>query len=209
MRDTLVMLEFVATGNDSDAAAEVAANLGGISYLADPDDPRELPFRAMVRAMTSDLDALASAAGTGLYTIFSRTIKARPEAVSPGQPSTGVTGIFPLVHHPDLTHTQTDTHWRDTHAPLALAHHPGMWDYTQCSVLQTMAGPVYDGFAMVAFASMQDMKERFFANDEGRAIIHADVASFADTKASPRRVVATETIYGQRPPVPPVTWPHE
>lgn len=203
------MLELVATGNDLDAATEVAAALGGVSYTADPNEERKLPFRAMVRAMTSDPAMMSAAAGTGMYLVFSRTIRARPEAVVAGQASTGVTAVFPLVRHPDLTHEQTDAHWRDIHAPLALAHHPGMWDYTQISVVRTLDGPEYDGFALCAFASVQDMKERFFADDEGRAIIYADVSGFADGKKSPRRVVSTETIYGERPPVPPITWPHD
>jgi hypothetical protein len=81
-----------------------------------------------------------------------------------------------------------------------------MWDYTQLSVVHTIHGPEFDGFALVAFASLQDMKERFFGDDHDRDVIYADVASFADPK-SPRRVVSTETIHLARPPVPPVTWP--
>jgi uncharacterized protein (TIGR02118 family) len=117
-----------------------------------------------------------------------------------------VTAVFPLLHHPDLTHQEADAHWRDIHAPLALRHHPGMWDYTQLSVIRTLEGPQIDGFALVAFDSLESMKTRFFGDDNDREVIYADVASFADSK-SPRRVVATETIYGQRPPTPWNKWP--
>ncbi len=203
---TLPMQELIATGNDLDAAADVAARLGGISYLGDPDEQRDLPFRALVRVMTDDLDLLTPAAGVGLYVGFSRTIRERPESASPGTPSPGVTAVFPLLHHPELDHRHSDHHWRDTHAPLALRHHPGMWDYTQLSVVHTISGPRVDGFALVSFASTTDMKERFFGDDHDRKVIYADVASFADP-GSPRRVVSTETIYRQRPPAPPVTWP--
>ena len=92
------------------------------------------------------------------------------------------------------------------HAELALRPHPGMWDYTQLSVVRTLDGPNFDGFALVAFDSLTSMRERFFGDDNDRDVIYADVASFADPK-SPRRVVATETIYGRRPPTAHVTWP--
>lgn len=202
------MQELIGIGNDLDAAEAVASSLGGISYLGDPDEGRELPFRALVRVMTDNLDAVAPAAALGLYVGFCRTIRERPEPVVAGQASTGVTAIFPMLHHPDLDHRRSDDHWRDTHAPLALRHHPGMWDYSQLSVVHTIHGPELDGFALCAFASLDDMKHRFFGDDHDREVIYADVASFANPK-SPRRVVATETIHGQRPPIPAVTWPHD
>ena len=83
-----------------------------------------------------------------------------------------------------------------------------MWDYTQLSIIHTFSGPELDGFALCSFASMQDLKERFFTDDEARSIIGADVATFA-SPSSPRRVLATETIYGVRPPARPAFWPHD
>lgn len=203
------MHELVVTGNDPEAAAEVAASVGGVCYAADPDDRRELPFRTLVRAMTDSADALTRAGKVGTYLAFSRIIRERPLGADPGAPSPGLTAIFPMVHHPDLTHAQGDSHWRDTHAPLALRHHPGMWDYTQLSVVATLNGSPYDGFALVSFASLEDMRERFFGDDHDREVIRADVAKFADMQRSPRRVITTETIHRQRPPVPAVTWPHD
>ena len=203
------MHELVVTGNDAEAAAEVAASVGGVCYAADPDDRREFPFRTLVRAMTDAPDLLAPAATVGTYLAFSRIIRERPLGSDPGTPSPGLTAIFPMVHHPELTHAQGDSHWRDTHAPLALQHHPGMWDYTQLSVAATLNGPSYDGFALVSFASLSDLRERFFGDDHDREVIRADVAKFADIERSPRRVITTETIYRQRPPLPAVTWPHD
>jgi hypothetical protein len=81
-----------------------------------------------------------------------------------------------------------------------------MWDYTQLSVVRTLNGPEIDGFALVSFDSLGSMKERFFGDDNDREVIYQDVASFANPK-SPRRVVATETIYGTRPPTSKVAWP--
>jgi uncharacterized protein (TIGR02118 family) len=110
----------------------------------------------------------------------------------PGTPTPGVTAAFVMLRRPDLTHEQADTHWRDVHAPLALRHHPGMWHYHQISITETLAGPPYDGIALCAFASDQEMSERFFGGFEDQAIIAADVARFADTANSPRRVRMVE-----------------
>ena len=200
------MHELVAVGNDPEAAAEVARSLEGVCYIGDPNEQRELPFRALVRCVTDKPQNLAPAAGVGLYLGFSRVIRTRPTTSPIGVSSPGVTAIFPLLHHPDLTHEQADAHWRDVHAPLALRHHPGMWDYTQLSVVNTFSGPKIDGFALVSFESVEFMKERFFGDDNDRDVIYRDVAAFANPK-SPRRVVATETIFGTRPPTATVSWP--
>ncbi|MBK02301.1 MAG: EthD family reductase [Actinomycetota bacterium] len=200
------MHELVAVGNDPEAATAIASDLGAICYLSDPKETRPMPFTTMVRAVTDSPERLESAAEFGTYLVFSRVIRERPVATDAGTASPGVTAVFPLLHHPDLTHQEADAHWRDIHAPLALRHHPGMWDYTQLSVISTLGGPQIDGFALVAFDSLESMKTRFFGDDNDREVIYADVASFADSK-SPRRVVATETIYGQRPPTSPKKWP--
>ena len=202
------MLEIVAVGNDVEAAVSASQELGGVCYLADPNDERDLSFRTLVRCVTDSPQDLQAAAGYGMYIVFSRVIRERNAKANTGVPSPGVTAIFPLLHHPNFTHEQSDAHWRDTHAPLALQHHPGMWDYTQLSVTQTLSGPAIDGFALVSFESMNSMKERFFGDENDKDIIYRDVATFADPD-SPRRVVTTETIYGTRPPTPRITWPHE
>ncbi|MEC7916651.1 MAG: EthD domain-containing protein [Actinomycetota bacterium] len=200
------MHELVAVGNDPEAAEEVARSLDGVCYIGDPNEQRELPFRALVRCVTDNPQNLAPAAGVGLYLGFSRVIRTRSTSSPTGVSSPGVTAIFPLLHHPDLTHEQADAHWRDVHAPLALRHHPGMCDYTQLSVVNTLSGPNIDGFALVSFESVESMKERFFGDDNDRDVIYRDVAAFANPK-SPRRVVATETIFGTRPPTATVSWP--
>ena len=200
------MYELLAAGNDLEAAESVARSLGGVCYLGDPNEQRELPFRALVRCVTDTPQSLSPAASVGLYLGFCRVVRERPIANQSGSASPGVTAIFPLLHHPNLTHDQSDAHWRDVHAPLALRHHPGMWDYTQLSVVKTLSGLEVDGFALVSFESAASMKERFFGDDNDREVIYQDVAKFADPK-SPRRVVATETIFGSRPPTASVTWP--
>lgn len=233
------MLELIALGDDSQAAQEAAVAAGGVSYVADADDTREHPFRTLVRAVTDKPEQLAGAATKGLHVAFARVIRERPTASyaaqaaesstaneaqaaasntddeaqaaasGAGTDSPGVTAIFPMVHRPDLTHAQGDAHWRDVHAPLALRHHPGMWDYTQLSIVATIAGEPYDGFALVAFASITDMRERFFGDDHDRAVILDDIAKFADPDRSPRRVVTSERIHATRPPTANFNWPQD
>ena len=67
-----------------------------------------------------------------------------------------------------------------------------MWHYHQISIVEVLAGPPYDGIALCAFASEQEMSERFFGGPEDQAVISADVARFADMANSPRRIRMVE-----------------
>ena len=134
---------------------------------------------------TDNIDTLRAAADIALHVAFARDVK--PAAGSPAPER--VVASFPLVRHPALSHRQADDHWRDVHGPLAVEHHAAMCDYTQLSIVATVSGLTIDGVALCAFDSRQEMRERFFNDDESRAIIEADVATFADVARSPRRVV--------------------
>jgi uncharacterized protein (TIGR02118 family) len=79
-----------------------------------------------------------------------------------------------------LNHEQFVRHWSEQHTPLALAHHPGLWNYTQLVVRRayTPGGRDIDGIAELHFASREDFETRFFDSDEGRQVIMDDVARF-------------------------------
>lgn len=186
------MLELVALGSDETAAAEVAAAVGGIAYLANDATHDKAPFRSLVRAVVSDLDRLAPAADIALHVVFRRQIKSHDVTWPVGQPTPGVVAAFGLRRHPDRTHAEADAHWRDVHAPLAVEHHAAMWDYVQLSVIRTLDGPELDGIALCAFPTLEDYRERFFNDAESERIITADVAEFADLKRSPRPAILTE-----------------
>lgn len=186
------MLEFLALGSDPDAAREVAASLGATALLADSERAARAPFVTVVRAVTSDPGRLGPVATEGLYVIYRRQVKARPQLWAHHGPTPGVVAVFGLALRAGLSHQEGDQHWRDVHAPLALRHHVGMWDYAQCSVVQRLDGPDFDGFALCGFATENDLRHRFYDDDRGRAAIADDVASFADPDRSTRRVRCVE-----------------
>ena len=125
-----------------------------------------------------------------------RVMKPRNEAESKGKLK-GAIGLFTMVHHPDLTHRQADDHWRDNHTPLAFLHHPLMTHYAQLGVVHRIHGPQWNGFALCGFDSVEDLRERFFGTPKGKIEIRRDVAFFADTVKSPRRLIATESSWEQ------------
>lgn len=182
------MLELLAMGTDHDAAVEVATSLGGSAYLNHPSESDQRPYSTLVRVSSDNVDAVREIADVALHVAYSRVIKAPGSA--PG--ADRVIASFPLVRHPDLSHRRADDHWRDVHGPLAVEHHAAMCDYTQLAIVTTICGPSLDGLALCAFHSRDDMRRRFFNNNDSRAVIAADVALFADIERSPRRVVLTQ-----------------
>jgi uncharacterized protein (TIGR02118 family) len=80
----------------------------------------------------------------------------------------------------DTTHEQFVRHWTERHAPLACAHHTGLWNYTQNVVRRayTPGGSGVDGIAELHFRSRDSFENEFFDSDEGRAVIMADVKQF-------------------------------
>ena len=156
--------------------------LQGTLYADHRDDISKLPFAALVTGVTDNMEMLTAAADVGLYVVCEHTIK-------PG--SAQIYGLSPMIAHPQLSHKQADDHWRDRHAPLALKHHAYMTHYVQLSVVYTVTGAAFDGFALCGFDSVEDLRERFFSEPDSRSVIIADINKFADTQRSPRRLLAT------------------
>jgi hypothetical protein len=179
------MLELVGLCTDSNAARAAAVATGGILEVNHPGESDARPYSALVRAVTDNVEALAAAADYGLYSCFTRVIKAEPTVL----PEDRSVAAFAMIGHPDLSHRQSDDHWRDQHAPLALASHSAMCDYKQLSVVANISGQPLDGIALCAFPTRQDLSQKFFNDDEAKAAIGADVAKFADLRSSIRRVV--------------------
>jgi uncharacterized protein (TIGR02118 family) len=85
-----------------------------------------------------------------------------------------------MRRHPDLTHAEFVEHWTEHHAPLALAHHVGLHDYSQLVVVAPLlpGAEVVDGIAVLGFRSRHDFETQFFDDDEGRRVILEDVRRF-------------------------------
>jgi len=79
-----------------------------------------------------------------------------------------------------MNHEQFVRHWTERHTPLALEHHPGLWNYTQHVVRRayTPGGRDVDGIAELHFATRDDFEQRFFDSDAGQRVIMDDVARF-------------------------------
>jgi hypothetical protein len=182
------MLELVALGSDRGAAEAAATAIEGRLYVNRPGEGDERPYSTLVRAATDDLEVLSDAADVGLYVCFSRAVK--PEQPTP--PPERCIASFAMVRHPDLSHRRSDSHWRDTHGPLAVASHSAMCDYTQLSTVATLSGTPLDGIALCAFENRSDLSTKFFNDDAAKRAISEDVAKFADLRRSLRRVVLTE-----------------
>jgi hypothetical protein len=180
------VIEFAVASSSVDAAADLARDLQGTLYADNRDDTSKLPFAALATVVTDDISVLRAVADVGLYVTCRRVIK-------PG--AAQVYGLFPLIHHPEKTHEQADAHWRDVHGPLALEHHAFMSHYVQLSVVHRIEGPEIDGFALCGFENYEDFKTKFFTTDASIKVIANDIENFANTKASPRRLIATPVVY--------------
>jgi len=187
---------YAALGTRGQPVADLARSIGGIAFVAN-DAPREPAFGTLV--IGEDRAAVETVADIGLYEVQVRPMRHQRRFWPPGTASPGVTAAFGMVRRPVLSHAESDAHWRDVHAPLALRHHPGMWHYHQVSIDKVLDGRVYDGIALCAFASEQELAERFFGGPEDQEVIRADVATFADMTQSPRRVRMTEWRFGEEP----------
>ncbi len=179
-------LELAAASNNPDAMRDAARTLGGAVYCDDREAWDHLPFRSLMTVVTDDFPAVERIGDVGVYVVCRRLIKAG---------SFRAAGLFPLVRKPELSHEEADAYWRDVHAPLALDHHGFMSHYSQLSVVLNISGRAFDGFAVCGFESVEDLRERFYTTAQSVGVIAADVAGFADTRNSPRRLVVTEARF--------------
>lgn len=124
-----------------------------------------------------------------------------------GTESPGVKMISLMRRDPSLSRDEFAQHWLERHAPLAVRHHVGLWNYTQNVVVETLTddGGDVDGIAELHFETRSDFTERFFDSPDGMRIIRDDVARFM-TRASSDAAVFTETVW--RTP-PERSWPRQ
>jgi uncharacterized protein (TIGR02118 family) len=110
--------------------------------------------------------------------VWAWTVEERRPRV--GSEECAVTMVALMRRRPDLTPGEFREHWTERHAPLALAHHPGLHDYTQNVVVETLtpAADEIDGVAELGFRTREDLETDFYDSEDGRAAIGEDVRRF-------------------------------
>jgi uncharacterized protein (TIGR02118 family) len=113
-----------------------------------------------------------------------------------GTEAPGVKLVSFMRRAEEMNHEQFVRHWTENHTPLALAHHVGLWNYTQNVVRRayTPGGRDIDGIAELHFATRDDFETRFFDSDEGRQVIMDDVARFMSRPGSGSGLVTEITV---------------
>jgi hypothetical protein len=89
----------------------------------------------------------------------------------------GVVMVVAIHRLPALSPAAFEEYWREKHTPLALRHQVGVWDYWQFAVV----GPAsFDAVGMLGFPSDEVYARGMYDSKEGRDLILADSAKFAD-----------------------------
>lgn len=183
------MLELLGLATNAAASTDLAQRFGGVAYQNHPGESDKRPYSGMFRVTTDNIEAVREVADVALHVCFPRVIK--PLVTDPPE---RVIAAFGMVRNPQMTHRESDDHWRDNHGPLALRSHTAMSDYEQLSIVSTLSGKPLDGVALCAFSTREDLSTRFFNDDAAKADIEADVATFANPMGSPRRVVLQQVL---------------
>ena len=174
--------------NRRDTQEETGEEHLTFNAIADPTD--HLPFASLVLSASPKLIALNEQLCIGLYLVSERAMLNRPlDELSHGDLPASV-GIFPVIAKPGLDALSADTHWREVHGPLALKVHSAMTHYYQLQIVHRFFGPAWHGLALCCFDSEQALREKMYSSAEGKRQITQDILTFADTKNSPRKVVA-------------------
>ena len=91
--------------------------------------------------------------------------------------------ILTLKRKPGLTQEEFSRYWKETHAPLALEHSPGLEKYVQNHFVRLNdKEPPYDGIAELWFKDMDSLRtaNTWYTSDKGK-ILRDDEARFLDT----------------------------
>jgi len=132
------------------------------------------------------LGALRDLGAAHLYRIECRRLKRYPRTWPDGTRTPGVEMLACVRRTAALSAAAFDAHWRERHAPLALRHHVGLWEYRQQRVLAVLSphSPDFDGIAVLGFPSADAYRERLYDSPAGRSAIADDLARFVDLPRS-------------------------
>ena len=174
--------------------AERVANLSqSLRFQASAETTEHLPFSTLVLGTSPILMDLKERTDVGLYLVNERAVLNEPLNVLNQDMLPASVGIFPMVANPEIGTEAADRHWREQHALLALEVHTAMTHYYQLAVMHRFSGADWNGLALCCFASEDDLRDKFYNSSDGKQRVAEDIAKFADTKNSPRRVVTQLT----------------
>jgi hypothetical protein len=148
--------------------------------------------QAVVRVTGGDesfLEAWREHCDVGLYRTASRHVLRHVHTWPLGDVSPGVTMLFNIHRRPGMSADDFHQWWERSHAPIALQHHVGMWDYTQVSVVETIHGEHWDGFAVTQWPTLDDLMHRFSSGPEGTEALRHDAAQFTDPATLTRHLL--------------------
>jgi uncharacterized protein (TIGR02118 family) len=128
-----------------------------------------------------------------VWRITTREPKLWERTWADGEAAPGLKMVSFMQRAEGLTHEQFARHWTERHAPLALEHHPGLWNYRQHVVRRafTPGGDAVDGIAELHFRSRDDFETKFFGGEASKRAIFDDVARFMGPP-SPETALMTE-----------------
>jgi hypothetical protein len=182
-------LKIAAVFADKPEARKVAKASQSLMFEASAETTEHLPFAALVLGTSESLMDLKQHTDVGLYLVNERAVLNQPLSMLDHDMLPVIAGVFPMVANPEIGPKAADTHWREQHAPIALDVHTAMTHYYQISVMHRFSGEDWNGLALCCFANEDDLRNKFYDSPEGKRRVALDVAKFADTRNSPRRVV--------------------
>ena len=170
-------------------AERVAKLSQSLIFQASAETTEHLPFTTLVLGTSPILADLKQRTDVGLYLVNERAVLNEPLSALNQDMLPASVAIFPIVANAEIGAEAADRHWHEQHAPIALEVHTAMTHYYQLAVMHRFSGADWNGLALCCFASEDDLRNKFYNSSEGKRRVAEDIAKFADTENSPRRVV--------------------
>lgn len=178
------------------AAAEAAAQGGASAIVVHGSETQ-----AVVRVSGDDerlVEIMGEHGDLAVYRTATRHVLRHVRTWPLGQPSPGVTMLFTIHRRHGMEADAFHAWWERSHAPIALRHHVGMWDYAQVSVVETLRGDPWDGFAVTQWPTLDDLMHRFSSGPDGTEALRHDAAQFTEP-ATLRRHLLDERVLLETP----------
>ena len=172
-----------SSGDRADALAErllAAGGPGPSSLVVHRGVDTDLGVVRATGSRPELLERMRADADVALYAGLERRILRHRRSWPLGSVSPGAVSVYLTGARPGLSAEDFQRYWERAHAPKALRHHIGFWDYAQVSIVGVEKGSPYHGIAVAQFPHEQDRGDRFTVDELGARIIRDDTLRFAD-----------------------------